>query len=145
MATFAQLDENNIVINVIVAEQEYIDSGALGDPLKWIECCLENSIRQRYPGMGYSYHTELDEFIPPKPDSNPSFVWNGKPGLQGWWVPPIPHPGTPENGIEADWNESLCRWDIKQRPIPYPVNDEGRRYRWNDEIQNWEEGPVTPG
>lgn len=141
MATFAHIDENNIVDNVIVAEQDFINSGSLGDPSRWIECCINHSFRGRYPGVGYWYIPERDEFVPPRPETNPSFIWNGAPGLEGRWIAPIPHPGTPHNGIEADWNESLCRWIIKERPIPYPVNDQGIRYYWNEEVQNWVEVP----
>ena len=38
MSHFAQIDENNIVIQVIVADQKMIDSGKLGTPSDWIEC-----------------------------------------------------------------------------------------------------------
>lgn len=143
MSLYAQIDENNIVINVISALPEFISSGAAGDPSRWLECDYNGNIRGRYPGVGYWYIPERDEFIPPRPESNPSYVWNNKPGHLGRWEPPIPHPGTPDNGIEADWNEATQRWIIKQRPIPYPVNDQGKRYRWNDEIQNWEEVQIT--
>jgi len=36
MAHFAKV-ENGIVTQVIVAEQEFIDSGAVGDPTTWIQ------------------------------------------------------------------------------------------------------------
>ena len=37
MAYFAKVDENNIVIEVIVASQEVIDSGIKGNPSDWIK------------------------------------------------------------------------------------------------------------
>lgn len=143
MSLFAQIDENNVVINVISAEPEYINSGSLGDPSRWLECSYEGTIRGRYPGVGYWYLPDRDEFIPPRPETNPSFIWNNQPGHLGRWVPRIPHPGNPDNGIEANWNEAAQRWDIIERPIPYPVNSEGRRYLWNDQAQNWIEIPVV--
>ena len=32
MSYFAQIDSNNIVTRVLVVEQEFIDTGRLGDP-----------------------------------------------------------------------------------------------------------------
>ncbi len=37
MSHFAHVDENNIVTQVIVAEQDFINSGAVGDPSSWIQ------------------------------------------------------------------------------------------------------------
>jgi hypothetical protein len=37
MAHFAQIDENNRVVQVIVAEQDFINSGLVGDPARWIQ------------------------------------------------------------------------------------------------------------
>ena len=77
MSHFAQIDENNIVTNVIVAEQDFIDSGAVGDPSKWIQTSYNTQagehklggtpLRKNYAGIGYTYDSTLDAFIPPKP------------------------------------------------------------------------------
>ena len=45
MSIFAQI-ENNIVTQVIVADQEFIDSGSVGEPSNWIEYTEE---RKNYP------------------------------------------------------------------------------------------------
>ena len=66
MSHFAKI-ENNIVTNVIVAEQDFINSGSVGSPSDWVETCYEGSIRKRYAGIGYSYNKELDAFITPQP------------------------------------------------------------------------------
>ena len=77
MAHFAQIDENNIVTNVIVAEQDFINSGAVGDPSKWIQTSYNTQggehklggtpMRKNYAGIGYTYDSQRDAFIPPKP------------------------------------------------------------------------------
>ena len=77
MSHFAQIDENNIVINVIVAEQDFIDSGAVGDPASWIQTSYNTygnvhilggtPLRKNYAGIGYTYDSTRDAFIPPKP------------------------------------------------------------------------------
>jgi hypothetical protein len=77
MSHFAQIDLNNIVINVLVAEQDFIDSGAVGDPASWIQTSYNTQagvhllggtpLRKNYAGLGYTYDKERDAFIPPKP------------------------------------------------------------------------------
>jgi hypothetical protein len=67
MAHFAQIDENNVVIQVIVIEQDVIDTGAFGDPTTWIQTSYNNSFRNTYAGIGYEWHEELNAFISPKP------------------------------------------------------------------------------
>jgi hypothetical protein len=77
MSHFAQIDLNNRVINVIVAEQDFIDSGAVGDPASWIQTSYNTKggvhllggtpLRKNYAGLDYTYDPQLDAFIPPKP------------------------------------------------------------------------------
>jgi hypothetical protein len=58
---FAQI-ENNIVTQVIVARQDFVD--ALGGT--WVETAIDGSLRKNYAGIGYSYWPDLDAFVPPK-------------------------------------------------------------------------------
>lgn len=71
MAHFAELNENNIVIRVIVVADEYETDGenwchnfAGG---KWKQTSYNARIRKNYAGIGYTYDEERDAFIPPKP------------------------------------------------------------------------------
>jgi hypothetical protein len=60
MAHYAKV-ENGIVTNVIVADQEFIDSGAVGDPTTWIQTSYNTfggkhrmggtPLRKNYAGM----------------------------------------------------------------------------------------------
>lgn len=65
MSHFAQLDENDIVLRVIVAEQSFIDSGAVGDPNSWVQTSYNNNFRGVFAGIGFKYNRELDIFEPP--------------------------------------------------------------------------------
>lgn len=60
MAHFAEIDEKGIVLRVIVAEQDFIDYGAVGDPKNWIQG-PENCI-----GIGCKYDKVKGIFISPK-------------------------------------------------------------------------------
>ncbi len=75
MAHFAQIDENNIVINVLVIEQDMVDTGLFGEPSKWIQTSYNTyggvhalggtPFRKNYAGIGYTYDVSRDAFIPP--------------------------------------------------------------------------------
>ena len=79
MAHFAKV-ENNLVTQVIVAEPEFIATGALGDPASWIQTSYNTignqhtqggtPLRGNYAGIGYTYDPENDVFIAPKPADN---------------------------------------------------------------------------
>jgi hypothetical protein len=114
MSHFAQIDENNIVIQVIVAEQDFIDTGLVGDPFRWIQTSYNTRagvhalggtpLRKNYAGIGYSYDATRDAFIPPKPFDS--------------WV----------------LNDDTCLWEA---PIPMP--EDGKIYGWNELGRVWEE------
>jgi hypothetical protein len=110
MSHFAKVN-NGIVEQVIVAEQNIIDSGIVGDPTSWIQTSYNTfggqhpegrPLRKNYAGIGYSYNTELDAFIPPKPYAS--------------WI----------------LDEETCLWNA---PVARPEGD----YIWNENIVNWEE------
>jgi hypothetical protein len=74
MAHFAKI-QNNIVTQVIVAEQDVIDSGLFGDPASWIQTSYNTHngvhvlggtpLRKNFAGVGYTYDPVADEFNPP--------------------------------------------------------------------------------
>ena len=92
MAHFAQLNENNIVINVIVVGDEYEETYAatraeFGET--YVQTSYNNRIRFNYAGVGYSYDPVRDAFIPPKPDNAISLdeatcQWILPPGVKQW-------------------------------------------------------------
>lgn len=112
MSHFAQIDENNIVTQVIVAEQDFINSGAVGDPSRWVQTSYNTSggqhknggtpLRKNYAGIGYSYDVSRDAFIPPKP-------------FNSWSL-----------------NEDTCWWEA---PTPMPTDD--KIYSWDEDNLSW--------
>ena len=113
MAHFAKV-ENGIVTQVLVVEQDFIDSGALGDPSMWIQTSYNTRggehtlggtpLRKNYAGIGFTYDRIRDAFIPPKPYAS--------------WV----------------LNEDTCLWDA---PVAMPTDD--KRYTWDEATTNWVE------
>ena len=74
MAHFAELDDDNIVLRVLVVpdDQEHRGQEFLADDLglggRWLQTSYNHRIRKNYAGIGYTYDPDRDAFIPPKPD-----------------------------------------------------------------------------
>ena len=123
MSHFAEISgSNNTVIRVIVAEQDFIDSGTVGTGSKWIQTSYNTKggvhygdvsgsyapdggtqLRKNYATIGYTYDESRNAFIPPKP-------------FDSWTV-----------------NEGTCKWDS---PSPHPTGSE--KYKWNEGTLAWE-------
>lgn len=69
MAHFAQIDENNKVIQVLVVPDNQENRGEeyLAKDLqlggRWIQTSYNNKIRGKFAGLGDTYDEEKDEFI----------------------------------------------------------------------------------
>lgn len=114
MSHFAQIDENNIVTQVIVIEQDVVDTGLFGNPNSWIQTSYNTQggihtlggtpLRKNYAGIGYTYDSSRDAFIPPKPYNS--------------WV----------------LNEETCLYEV-----PTPMPTDGKKYYWDDPTLSWVE------
>jgi hypothetical protein len=119
MTYFARI-ENNTVTQVIAAEQDFIDSGFVGDPADWKQTSYNTrggvhygqdgnpdggvALRGNYAGIGYVYDAENDVFCAPQP--YPSWTISSP----TWtWTPPTPYP---EDGKLYTWNEDTQTWDL---------------------------------
>jgi hypothetical protein len=113
MTHFARV-QDGIVTNVIVIDQDMIDTGSWGPPEEWIQTSYNTCggvhrnggtpLRKNYAGIGYSYDEDLDAFIPPKPYD--SWSLNSNSCL---WEPPIEYP---QDGNAYVWNEQEQQWDL---------------------------------
>jgi len=120
MAHFAHIT-NNIVDSVIVADQDFINSGLVGDALEWVQTSYNTrggvhyapnsdtpsddqskALRGNYAGVGYIYDQANDVFYPPQP--YPSWTISAP----TWeWQPPVPYPST---GGSYTWDEATQSW-----------------------------------
>jgi hypothetical protein len=108
MSHFAKV-ENGIVTQVIVAEQDVIDSGMFG--IGWVQTSYNTHagqhpegrpLRKNYAGIGYTYDVVRDAFISPQP-------------FASWLL-----------------NETSCIWEA---PTPMPIDD--KRYTWDEPTTSW--------
>ena len=97
MAHFAKI-ESGVVTEVIVAEQEHIDtlSGT------WVQTSYNASIRKNFAGKGYTYDSSKDAFIAPKPYA--SWTLNN---TTCKWEAPVTFP-TDEKPYR--WDEDTTNW-----------------------------------
>ena len=101
MSHFAEI-ENNLVLRVIVAEQDFINSGAVGDSFNWVQTSYSGSFRKNYAGIGYAYDATRDAFIPPQP--YPSWTLNED---TCQWDSPVPYP---TDDLMYSWDEETLAW-----------------------------------
>ena len=101
MAHFAKLD-NNIVTEVIVAEQDFINSGAVGDSFLWVQTSYNRNFRKNYAAVGYTYDKSKDAFIAPKPYPSWVLVEN-----TCQWTAPT---AMPSDGKAYEWDEDTTAW-----------------------------------
>lgn len=118
MAHFAEIDENNIVLKVLVTDNNDPngDEGYqwLVDNLggTWVKTSYNTvsgihqlggtPLRKNFAAIGFTYDVARDAFIPPKPFDS--------------WV----------------LNENSCIWEA---PVPYP--NDGKYYQWDEPTLNW--------
>jgi hypothetical protein len=121
MGHFARINGANVVVQVIVAEQDVIDSGAFGEPSEWIRTSYNTqqgihwkpgvsphepsedqskALRKNYASAGDTYDRERDAFIGPKP--YPSWVLDE---FSCIWKAPVTKP------VETDPNTAYYYWD----------------------------------
>ena len=101
MSHFAEIDDNGLVKRVIVAEQDFIDSGAVGDAANWIQTSYNNNIRKQFAGVGFTYDSAKDKFIAPQPFASWALYGNDD------WQPPV---AMPEDDKMYRWDEDTTNW-----------------------------------
>ena len=105
MSHWAEIDENNIVLRVLVGNNSEPDEGeafmnSLGGT--WVKTSYNGNIRKNFAGIGYTYDAGRDAFISPKPYE--SWVLNEE---TCQWESPVPYP---TDGVMYQWNEELADW-----------------------------------
>ena len=114
MAHFAEIGLNNTVLRVIVVHNndcllDGVETESVGAEFcrshfggTWVQTSYNGNIRKNYAGIGYTYDSQRDAFIPPKP--YPSWVLNEQTCV---WDAPIP---SPNDGKMYLWDEATTSW-----------------------------------
>ena len=102
MSHFAEINTDNIVQRVIVAEQNFINSGLVGDSFNWVQTSYNGNFRKNYAGKGYTYDKVRDAFIAPQPYPSWTLV-----EATCQWESPIPYP---TDDKMYTWDEDTTNW-----------------------------------
>ena len=117
MAHFAQLNENNEVIQIDVVANEVINDlpfpesesigvaflkTIYGEHTVWKQTSFNSNFRGIYASLGETYDPIKDVFVPIKPI--PSWILDES-GYK--WIAPVPYPDDDKN---YDWDESIVNW-----------------------------------
>jgi hypothetical protein len=115
MAHFAEIGLNNKVLRVIVVHNNELldDNGVEQEQLgadfcrglfggTWVQTSYNGNIRKNFAGVGFTYDSERDAFIPPKPYD--SWVLDEETCR---WVAPV---AMPQDGVEYTWDETTVSW-----------------------------------
>ena len=117
MGHFAKVVDGKVT-QVIVAEPEFFQTFVDTSPGTWLQTSYNTrgnvhygadgqpdggvALRGNYAGVGYSYDTQADAFIPPQPYT--SWVLSPKTFL---WEAPV---AMPDDGKPYAWNEATQSW-----------------------------------
>lgn len=131
MAEFAELDDNNMVLNVFgVSDEVLIGENGLSDEqlgIDWLNTYIKHSkyiqsfsdgSRRRQPAVRHGlYNEENDVFIDMKPPWNPSFTL-----VDGKWI----------NLILKPDNYTVDNW-----PTEHGEYTEAHTFVWDEESVSW--------
>ena len=95
---FAEIDNSNVVIRVVVVETLVIAESLFGGI--WKQTFMDDPTKN-YAGIGYTYRADKDNFSPPAP--YPSWIMNEL----CRWDAPVPYPG---GLVPYKWNEDTLNW-----------------------------------
>ena len=117
MAHFAELGMDNIVKRVVVIHNNELLDGdgveqeSLGIAFceqlfggTWVQTSYNANIRKNYAGVGYTYNSSLDAFIPPQPYAS----WTLDETTCQWQAPVA----MPVDDNFYIWNETDQTWDL---------------------------------
>lgn len=106
MAHFAEINETGLVLRVLVTDNDFPNEGYdwlvenLGGT--WVQTSYNANIRKNFAGVGFTYDSERDAFIPPKPFE--SWILDEETCL---WDPPVAYPN---DGKLYNWDEESLTW-----------------------------------
>ena len=120
MAHYAKVN-NTIVERVIVAEADFFDTFVDSSPGEWIQTSYNTiegvhyqpnsntpsedqskALRKNFAGIGFTYDSIRDAFIPPQPFSSWTLVED-----TCQWDPPTSYP---DDGKDYIWDEATTNW-----------------------------------
>ena len=112
MAHYAQVNSNNIVVQVLVMDNNKTD-GECKTWLKenvsphdeWVQTSYNNNIRKQFAGIGYTYDVDKDKFISPQPYASWALDSSDD------WQAPVALPSDASDDKRYSWDETVYQAD----------------------------------
>jgi len=129
MAHFAELDDNNVVLRVVVVGNDCVPSDEHVDGETWCvnffktpnwkQTSYNNNFRKQYCGTGFTYDAAKNKFISPKPYASWALDSNDD------WQAPVTFPtittygsNDPIDKYFISWDEAGQKWTAKDHEDP---------------------------
>tara|TARA_R110002051_G_scaffold7386_1_gene33765 strand:- start:1378 stop:1815 length:438 start_codon:yes stop_codon:yes gene_type:complete len=142
MAHFAELDDNNVVLRVVVVGNDCVSSDEHIDGEKWCisffkggvwkQTSYNNNFRKQFAGIGYTYDTTKNKFISLQPYASWSLDDNDD------WQSPITYPtittygnNDPLDKYNIFWDETNLQWKAKDYSNPQ------NNFNWDTSSLSW--------
>ena len=145
MAHFAELDNNNVVLRVVVVGNDCVPSDEHIDGETWCinffkggtwkQTSYNNNFRKQYAGMGFTYDAAKNKFISPQPHNSWALDVNDD------WQAPVTYPtittygsNDPLDRYMISWNETKYNADNDTGWEANKSNDDAETptvYNWN--------------
>jgi len=141
MAHFAEIDNNNVVLRVVVMGNDIPANGGTlenndmhidGEKFciklfkggVWKQTSYNHNFRKQYAGIGYTYDSAKNKFISPQPYASWALDANDD------WQAPVTYP-TDITEKRISWDEENLRWIAKD--FQDPINN----FNWDPSALAW--------
>ena len=152
MAHFAELNDSNVVLRVIVISNEDVDANGgdyhadaeafvkskFGGHL-WKQCSYNHNARKQFASAGYTYDADKNKFIRPKPYDSWSL------NDEDAWEPSVGFHTNTDGKLADDTDVTVkdIRWDDdNSKWLGTSITGEGRdvvwtEFDWNPSTEKW--------
>ena len=142
MAHFAELDNNNKVLRVVVVGNDCVPSDEHVDGETWCinffksgiwkQTSYNNNFRKQYAGIGYTYDAAKNKFISPKPHASWALDANDD------WQAPVTYPTITTYGSNDPLDTYLITWDeAGQKWTAKDHEDPQNNFNWDASALAW--------
>ena len=140
MAHFAELDNKNVVLRVVVVGNDCVPSDEHIDGETWCinffkggtwkQTSYNHNFRKQYAGIGYTYDAAKNKFIIPQP--HPSWALDANDD----WQAPVTYPtittyDTDKRSYMVSWDEAGQQWTAQDHEDPQ------NNFNWDASALAW--------
>ena len=142
MAHFAELDNNNVVLRVVVVGNDCVPSDEHVDGETWCinffkggiwkQTSYNHNFRKQYAGIGFTYDPAKNKFISPKPYASWALDDNDD------WQAPVTYPTITTYGSNDPLDRYMISWDeAGQKWTAQDNEDPHNNFNWDASALAW--------